>query len=88
MLIKQKEATVPGELIIQWQNMMASGDEKIPNKDHVAKISRMFFFLNAAYAVYSQPFKQNIGIIRISSLVTINVAQIYYEYFGCSFEHQ
>ena len=37
--------------------------------------------------VYSQPFEQNINITRICSLVRINLAQIYYEYFGCSFEH-
>ena len=39
-------------------------------------------------AVYSQPFEQNICITRICSLVRINLAQIYYEYFGCSFEYQ
>ena len=38
--------------------------------------------------VYSQPFEQNICITRICSLVRINLAQIYYEYYGCSFEHQ
>ena len=39
-------------------------------------------------AVYSQPFEQNICITRICILFRINLAQIYYEYFGCSFEHQ
>ena len=39
-------------------------------------------------AVYSQPFKQNICITRICSFIRINLGQIYYEYFSCSFEHQ
>ena len=37
--------------------------------------------------VYSQPVEQNICITRIYSLARINLAQIYYEYFGPSSQY-